>query len=49
MMDLGVFSYMPAFVHLSYVSEHVLARVHVCMFVVPSSPDVQRSLSVILH
>ena len=39
MMDLCVFSCMPAFVHPSYVSERVLARAHVCMFAVPSSPD----------
>ena len=43
MMDY-VFSYMHAFVHSSYVSEHVLAWADVCMFaewmlfVVPSSP-----------
>ena len=38
-MDLCVFSYMHAFVHSSYGSERVLARAHVCMFAVPSSPD----------
>ena len=34
-----MFLYMHAFVYPSYVSERVLARAHVCMFVVPSSPD----------